>query len=126
MSRAYSSCASARTNQLNERTPYIIYHCDENGDYSPLQETVGSPKWKWCFDKDGGNLLGPSRNIQSCNCVIKNHQLEKSGAAHTFGCDSQGYFAVHQSNDTHGWCVHRETGETTVSPLPSTTPINCN
>ncbi|XP_023229926.1 uncharacterized protein LOC111630131 [Centruroides sculpturatus] len=125
VSLGYSSCTSSRQNQLKKENPYIIHQCDENGDYLPLQQTVVAPHWKWCFDKDGGVLIGPSKQIETCVCPVKKVASEEAGER-VPECDDKGYFSVVQKEGANKWCVDRNTGEKTSDLYPIDSNINCN
>ncbi|XP_023229916.1 uncharacterized protein LOC111630122 [Centruroides sculpturatus] len=125
VSLGYESCTSSRQNQLKNGNSPIIHQCDENGDYLPLQQYVDPPHWKWCFDKNGEVLMGPSRQIETCVCPLKKIASEEAGEP-VPECDKKGYFSVEQKEFASKWCVDKNTGEMTSELYPIDSRIKCD
>ncbi|XP_023240588.1 U24-ctenitoxin-Pn1a-like [Centruroides sculpturatus] len=125
VSLGYSRCIRSRQHNLRQANPFVIHQCDENGDYLPLQQTVGTPHWRWCFNKNGNVLMGPSRKIETCVCFVKMFASQEAGER-VPRCDRKGYFYVVQKDGTNEWCVDKNTGEKTSSLRPINSEIICN
>uniref|UniRef100_A0A023G1K6 Putative thyropin n=1 Tax=Amblyomma parvum TaxID=251391 RepID=A0A023G1K6_AMBPA len=100
------------------RANLLIPECDENGDYKALQcfgRAVRGKPFCACYDKDFGQIKGPSKNIESCNCVRAHHEWEHStdsnkGSEPRCNATSGAYNQVQCDTNEH-WCVDWDSGE---------------
>ncbi|XP_067123905.1 U20-hexatoxin-Hi1a-like [Centruroides vittatus] len=110
MALGETACQRSRARELAKDKPYVIHECDEEGNYLPLQQTVGTPHWKWCFDKDGDVVLGPSQKIEVCHCPLAKYNAMQSNEDYVPTCDGSGYYLPIQDHNTNRWCVDINTG----------------
>uniref|UniRef100_A0A023FUD9 Putative thyropin n=1 Tax=Amblyomma cajennense TaxID=34607 RepID=A0A023FUD9_AMBCJ len=109
-----------RTEQHATRnlTGLLVPECDEHGEYKAIQcfgEAVRGRPFCACYDREFGQIKGPSRSLRSCNCIRAHHEWERSRDSSRREseprCDTtSGEFnPVQCSRDEH-WCVDRDTG----------------
>nr|DAA34697.1 TPA_inf: putative thyropin precursor [Amblyomma variegatum] len=109
-----------RTEQRATRnlTGLLVPECDDHGEYKAIQcfgETVRGRPFCACYDREFGQIKGPSRSLRSCNCIRAHYEWERSrGSDHRESeprCDTTSgeYNAVQCSSNEH-WCVDRDTG----------------
>ncbi|XP_077536659.1 U20-hexatoxin-Hi1a-like [Haemaphysalis longicornis] len=116
-----SDCEQRRDEVLTSThnvTGIVVPDCDEHGEYRPLQcfgDAIGGGRpYCACYDRQFGQIKGPSRKLLSCNCIRTHHDWENNREFDRRSeprCNSTtGEFDPMQCNSTHHWCVHEETG----------------
>lgn len=95
----------------------LVPECDEHGNYKPIQcfgETIRGRRFCACYDKEFGQIKGPSRSLRSCNCVVAYHEWEHTPASERGSephCNAtSGEYNPVQCNTTDHWCVETDSG----------------
>lgn len=96
----------------------LVPECDENGEYLSRQcfgQAVRGPPFCACYDRDFGQIKGPSRKIVACDCIRAHHEWERTRGRPRRSaprCNTtSGEFDPVQCDDTKHWCVDTYTGE---------------
>uniref|UniRef100_A0A023FRL5 Putative thyropin n=1 Tax=Amblyomma cajennense TaxID=34607 RepID=A0A023FRL5_AMBCJ len=116
-----TDCQRRRRNEqraTRNLTGLLVPECDERGEYKAIQcfgEVVGGGRpFCACYDREFGQIKGPSRKLRSCNCVREHYEWERRRGANRGDeprCNgtSGEYNPVQCSTDQH-WCVDSDTG----------------
>lgn len=116
-----TDCERRRLEELQSTrnlTGIVVPECDEHGEYRPMQcfgdAIRGGRPYCACYDREFGQIKGPSRKLLSCNCIRRHHDWTNNRGlerGYEPRCNSTtGQYDPAQCNSTHHWCVHEETG----------------
>uniref|UniRef100_A0A023GAV9 Putative thyropin n=1 Tax=Amblyomma triste TaxID=251400 RepID=A0A023GAV9_AMBTT len=124
----YISCAATNetdcqrrrrqeTANTADRAGLLVPECDEHGEYKALQcfgDAVQGRPFCACYDKEFGQIKGPSKNIKSCHCVRAHYEWEHKtesdkGSEPRCNTTSGEYNPVQCDAESH-WCVDWDTG----------------
>uniref|UniRef100_A0A0C9SEE9 Putative thyropin n=1 Tax=Amblyomma americanum TaxID=6943 RepID=A0A0C9SEE9_AMBAM len=116
-----TDCQRRRRNEqraTRNLTGLLVPECDEHGEYKAIQcfgETVRGRPFCACYDREFGQIKGPSRSLRSCNCIRAHHEWEHSRDSSRRDseprCDTtSGEFNPVQCSREEHWCVDRDTG----------------
>ncbi|XP_077536565.1 U20-hexatoxin-Hi1a-like [Haemaphysalis longicornis] len=101
----------------NTTSGLLVPECDANGEYLSRQcfgQAIRGPPFCACYDREFGQIKGPSRHLVACDCIRSLFEWERSrgqgrGSAPRCNTTSGEFYPV-QCSDTKHWCVDTKTG----------------